>query len=305
MAGITGLDADTAVIAPKQLVVIGKRPARTDRSFGRDDRAELCVLQRCLRKVGQIERSGIIFAAVQPVRVGKVRLRQAQRTGAQIHLADKRCFAAGNGDCQRQGSIIAGMEHHAVEQIAARQRLILFRYILDPSSPTAASGTVTVLSSSPASQTRRPVMIFVVLAISARCSPFSRKGTPLSSRRAVRRFWPTPAEAVRAVRRWIYPPRRGKRRRRRVPPPLAGSFFDRCVSFCITLPGVCAEYAGFMLLPLPFRPLLRLSFPRNMPRPFPADRAAAQSGGRPTWRLAPRPGAYARSRRGSQEMRPA
>ena len=68
MAGITGLDADTAVIAPKQLVVIGKRPARTDRSFGRDDRAELCVLQRCLRKVGQIERSGIIFAAVQPAR---------------------------------------------------------------------------------------------------------------------------------------------------------------------------------------------------------------------------------------------
>ena len=96
MAGITGLDADTAVIAPKQLVVIGKRPARADRSFGRDDRAELCVLQRCLRKVGQIERSGIIFAAVQPVRVGKVRLRQAQRTGAQIHLADKRCFAAGD-----------------------------------------------------------------------------------------------------------------------------------------------------------------------------------------------------------------
>ena len=95
MAGITGLDADTAVIAPKQLVVIGKRPARADRSFGRDDRAELCVLQRCLRKVGQIERSGIIFAAVQPVRVGKVRLRQAQRTGAQIHLADKRSFAAG------------------------------------------------------------------------------------------------------------------------------------------------------------------------------------------------------------------
>lgn len=172
MAGITCLDADTAVIAPKQLVVIGKRPARADRSFGRDDRAELCVLQRCLRKVGQIERSGIIFAAVQPVRVGKVRLRQAQRTGAQIHLADKRCFAAGNGDCQRQGGIIAGMEHHAVEQIAARQRLILFRYILEPSSPTAASGTVTVLSSSPASQTRRPVMIFVVLAISARCSPF-------------------------------------------------------------------------------------------------------------------------------------
>ena len=54
MAGIAGLDADTAVIAPKQLVVIGKRPARADRSFGRDDRAELCVLQRCLRKVGQI-----------------------------------------------------------------------------------------------------------------------------------------------------------------------------------------------------------------------------------------------------------
>ena len=56
VAGIAGLNANAAVIAPKQPVVIGKRPARADRSFGRDDRAELCVLQRCLRKLGQIER---------------------------------------------------------------------------------------------------------------------------------------------------------------------------------------------------------------------------------------------------------
>ena len=77
MAGITGLDADTAVIAPKQLVVIGKRPARADRSFGRDDRAELCVLQRCLRKVGQIERSGVIFLAVESVRIRVMRIFQA------------------------------------------------------------------------------------------------------------------------------------------------------------------------------------------------------------------------------------
>ena len=107
--------------------MICERPACAGNGFRRDDRAELLVLQGRLCKPGQVERSGIIFAAVQPVRVGKVRLRQAQRTGAQIHLADKRCFAAGNGDCQRQGGIIAGMEHHAVEQLAARKRLAAFQ----------------------------------------------------------------------------------------------------------------------------------------------------------------------------------
>ena len=71
MAGIAGLDADTAVIAPKQLVVIGKRPARADRSFGRDDRAELCVLQRCLRKVGQIECSGEFSPLSSPCGLAK------------------------------------------------------------------------------------------------------------------------------------------------------------------------------------------------------------------------------------------
>lgn len=168
VAGIAGLNADTAVIAPKQLVMIRESPARTGYGFGRDGQAELCVLQCSLCKMSKIKCGGVIFTAVQSMRVGKMRLCQTKRAGAQIHLPDKRRLASGYRDRQRQSRIIAGMEHHAVKQVPACQRLALFRYILEPSSPTAASGTVTFFSNSPASQTRRPVMIFVVLAISAR-----------------------------------------------------------------------------------------------------------------------------------------
>ena len=127
MPGIAGLDADTAVVAPEQLIVSRERPARAGDGFGRDDRAKLFVLQGRLRKTGQIKRGGIVFAAVQTMRVAKVRLRQAQRTGAQIHLPDKRRLGAGDGNSQRQGRVVAGMEHHAVKKIAPRQRLALFQ----------------------------------------------------------------------------------------------------------------------------------------------------------------------------------
>ena len=83
MAGIAGLDADAAVIAPEQLIVICERPACAGNGFRRDDRAELLILQGRLCKPDQVERSGIILAAVQPVRVCKVRLGQVQRAGAQ------------------------------------------------------------------------------------------------------------------------------------------------------------------------------------------------------------------------------
>ena len=83
------------------------------------------------------------------MRVGKMRLCQTKRAGAQIHLPDKRRLASGYRDRQRQSRIIAGMEHHAVKQVPACQRLAIFRYILEPSSPTAASGTVTFFSIRP------------------------------------------------------------------------------------------------------------------------------------------------------------
>ena len=47
-----------------------------------------------------------------------------------------------------------------------------FKYRLDPSTPAASGGTEISRSSSPASQTRSPVMIFVVLAIRLCSSAF-------------------------------------------------------------------------------------------------------------------------------------
>ena len=64
VAGIAGLNADAAVIAPKQLVMIRESPARTGYGFGRDGQAELCVLQCSLCKMSKIKCGGVIFTAV-------------------------------------------------------------------------------------------------------------------------------------------------------------------------------------------------------------------------------------------------
>ena len=52
-----------------------------------------------------------------------MRLPQAERLRAQIHLPDEGLFAAGCADGERQRRVVAGMQHHAVEQIPPRQRL--------------------------------------------------------------------------------------------------------------------------------------------------------------------------------------
>ena len=59
VAGIAGLNADAAVIAPKQLVMIRESPARTGYGFGRDGQAELCVLQCSLCKMSKIKCGGV------------------------------------------------------------------------------------------------------------------------------------------------------------------------------------------------------------------------------------------------------
>ena len=52
-----------------------------------------------------------------------------------------------------------------------------FKYRLEPSTPAASGGTETSRSKSPASQTRSPVMIFVVLAMRLRSSAFFSNST--------------------------------------------------------------------------------------------------------------------------------
>lgn len=299
VAGIAGLNADAAVIAPKQLVMIRESPARTGYGFGRDGQAELCVLQCSLCKMSKIKCGGVIFTAVQSMRVGKMRLCQTKRAGAQIHLPDKRRLASGYRDRQRQSRIISGMEHHAVKQVPACQRLALFQIHTGAfqSDGCVRHGHVFFQFARFADEKASHDLRCAGQSAHADCRS-SRKGTLLSFRRAARRFWPTPAEAVRSARRSACTPHRGKRRRRRVPPPLSRLFFERCVSFCITLLKVCAERADIMRLPLPFQPLSQPSFPQNTPHPSPKDQAAAQSVGQPMWRLVRRPGAYAHFRRG-------
>ena len=107
--------------------MIRESPARTGYGFGRDGQAELCVLQCSLCKMSKIKCGGVIFTAVQSMRVGKMRLCQTKRAGAQIHLPDKRRLASGYRDRQRQSRIISGMEHHAVKQVPACQRLAIFQ----------------------------------------------------------------------------------------------------------------------------------------------------------------------------------
>ena len=52
-----------------------------------------------------------------------------------------------------------------------------FKYRLEPSTPAASGGTETSRSKPPASQTRSPVMIFVVLAMRLRSSAFFSNST--------------------------------------------------------------------------------------------------------------------------------
>ncbi len=170
MAGITGLDADTAVIAPKQLVVIGKRPARAGDRLRADHRAELLVLQCCLRARGKVARGRVILPAVEPMGIGEMRLPQAERLRAQVHLPDEGLFAAGYADGERQRCVVAGMQHHAVEQIPPRQRLALLQIHAGALQSHGKRRDRHAPVRLPASQTSRPVMIFVVLAMRARRS---------------------------------------------------------------------------------------------------------------------------------------
>ena len=123
VAGIAGLDADAAVVAPEQLIMVGQRPAGAGDRLRADHRAELLVLQCCLRERGKVARGRVILPAVESMGIGEMRLPQAERLRAQIHLPDEGLFAAGYADGERQRRVVAGMQHHAVEQIPPRQRL--------------------------------------------------------------------------------------------------------------------------------------------------------------------------------------
>ena len=65
VAGIAGLDADAAVVAPEQLIMVGQRPAGAGDRLRADHRAELLVLQCCLRERGKVARGRVILAAVE------------------------------------------------------------------------------------------------------------------------------------------------------------------------------------------------------------------------------------------------
>ena len=91
---IAGLDADAAVIAPEQLIVIGQCPSGAGDRFGRDHLTEQRIPQRRLCQPCKIECRRIILPAVKPVRICKMRSGQPQLLRAAVHLPHERLLAA-------------------------------------------------------------------------------------------------------------------------------------------------------------------------------------------------------------------
>ena len=168
VAGIAGLNADAAVIAPKQLVMIRESPARTGYGFGRDGQAELCVLQCSLCKMSKIKCGGVIFhrcpihagwqnASVSDQARGRADSSAGQtppRLRIQRSPASKPHHCRNGASCRKAGPCVSASRHFSDTYWSLPVRRL---------RPARSR-----FSNSSASQTRRPVMIFVVLAISAR-----------------------------------------------------------------------------------------------------------------------------------------
>lgn len=87
------------------------------------DRAEILALQRRLHDQRQIARRGIVALVVQTVRIHEVRVRTAQLVGAFVHHLHK--ILDRPADVLRDGvrRLVAGLDHHAVQQILQPQLL--------------------------------------------------------------------------------------------------------------------------------------------------------------------------------------
>ena len=103
--------------------MVDQRPARAGRLPCGYGRAELFVFQRLPREERQICRGGIILPAVEPVGICKAGIQKAQRLRAAVHFPHELLHAPAVHDGQRRRGVIAGLEHHAIEQVPHAEAL--------------------------------------------------------------------------------------------------------------------------------------------------------------------------------------
>ena len=71
-----------------------------------------------LRELGEFAHRHVVLRIVQPGRIGEIRLRQPELPGALVHHVGERQFAAGDAFGERDAGVVAGLDHHAVQQVA-------------------------------------------------------------------------------------------------------------------------------------------------------------------------------------------
>ena len=85
--------------------------------------AEIFAFERGLRNDGQIARGGIVILIVQTVGIAEMRVEAAKFVGALVHHADKIRNGTGNMLGDDVAGVVAGDDHHAVQQIFQRHLL--------------------------------------------------------------------------------------------------------------------------------------------------------------------------------------
>ena len=121
--GVPGLDADRTVIAAQQAVVVHERLPVHGRALCGHDRAECLIFQSRTGELRHVARRGIVPLGVKAVGVLKRAAGHAERARLVVHHARKRRHRARRVTRERDGGIVAGHEHQAVEQLLNRVRL--------------------------------------------------------------------------------------------------------------------------------------------------------------------------------------
>ena len=84
---------------------------------GRYHPGEGVILHGGCRQAGKITGCGIVFLRVKAMGVGKVGILQAKLLRPRIHPPGKGFDAAAVGNGKGSRRVIAGLEHHAIEQV--------------------------------------------------------------------------------------------------------------------------------------------------------------------------------------------
>ncbi len=126
VVGVAGLHPDHPWPTAEKDVGIGQviGPVTLDRYLARgDDLAKERVLHRCLGDDEQVVGARDVAVRMQPVRVGEMRIGEAESVGFGIHLGDERRLAAANCLGDHDGGVITRRDQQAIEQVAQGETL--------------------------------------------------------------------------------------------------------------------------------------------------------------------------------------